>query len=287
MAVLTVKEIPGRTGSVTKGVTSRTRRFLIKCSTKTEDENTIKLSLPAIMSPFFDSLSGASDPACTLKRINPEQDKKNPRYWFVTLEYDTEIDLKTNEGDQGDDSPFARITVNYSTWQKSKAYDKDSAGNTILLSNGLPPNPPIERDVSYKQITIALFQKASSFTSAQHYDNIGKVNVSTWKGHATRTLLIRDVTATQQFEKGLEYYEIVYVIAHNPDNWQERILNIGTHKKDASGNIVGISVNDRDVKEPHLLDGAGAPVLTPSYTTKDIYATVDFLTLPINLANVR
>jgi hypothetical protein len=287
MSVLSVKEIPGRTGSVTKGVTSRSRRFIVKCSTKTEDENTIKQSFPAIMSPFFDSLSGASDQVCTLKRINPEQDKKNPLYWFVTLEYDTEIDLKTNDGDQGDDSPFARITVNYSTWQKSKAFNKKRNGDTILLSNGLPPNPPIERDVSYKQITITLFQKANTFTSAQHYSSLGKVNTNTWKGHGSNTLLIRDVTATQQFEKGLEYYEIVYTIAYLPGDWGLELLNIGTHKKDAAGNIVPIKVNDVDVKEPHLLTDTGVPTTTPSYTIAYIEQETDFATLPINLANVR
>jgi hypothetical protein len=288
MAVVLIKEVPGRTATITRGVVNRYRRFKIKCSNRLDDENTIKSSMPPILSGYYDTLSGFSDPACTLKRISLEQDKRNPLYRWANLEYDTEIDEKSNGSEQGDDLPNLRTKVAYGTWIKTEAFDKDKDGNKILLSNGLPPNPPYENENGYKQFTITLYQLSSAFTSAQHYDKLFYTNSLAWKGHNPKTLVIRDVVANPQYEKGVEIYEIVYTIVHNPSTWQVQLLNIGTHKKDPGGGLPQpIKIGNTDVKEPHLLGNDGLPTTTPTTTDKDIRYEVDYATLPINLANVR
>jgi hypothetical protein len=288
MAVILVRERRGRSGGDNDQFQRQRRRiFRVLCDTKYQDETAIAVApgIPPIKTPFFDPLSGVYDPGCVCVNRRFEQDQKNPKHWYVTCEFDTVT--KEQDDDSQDDPERKRIIVNYPSRVTQKAFDKDKDGNQILLSNGLPPNPPLEREIGYWNIAITYYKKYANYTPSSINGKLFYVNSATWKGYAARTLLIRDVNPVEQYEKGFRFFEINVLLEYNPDTWDESLLNIGTHKKVAGQLPQPIKIGNVDVKEPHLLKADGTPDTTPTYTTKKIRKEVDFSTLDINAADVK
>lgn len=286
MAIILVRERRGRSGEDNAQFQRKRRRvYRVLCDTKYQDETAVigASGVPALKTPFFDPLSGVYDPGCICVSRRAEQDQKNPKHWYVTCEFDT----ITREEDQHDDPERKRIIVTYPTRTTQKAFAKDKDGTTIVMTNGLPHNPPLEREIGWWNINITYYKKYANFTPSAMHGKLFYVNSGTWKGYAARTLLIRDVSASEQFEKNFRFFEVNVTLEYNADTWDEPLLNIGTHKKVVGQQPQPIKVNDVAVKEPQLLDANGVPTTTPNFSTFKIRKEVDFSTLEINAADVK
>lgn len=288
MAVILVRERRGRSGEDNAQFQRKRRRtYRVLCDTKYQDESAVigASGIPPLKAPFFDPLSGVYDFGCICVSRRAQQMQNNPKHWEVVCEFDT---ATKEENDSSQDNPEQkRIIVTYPTRTTQKAFDKDKDGNTIVLSNGLPPNPPLEDEIGFWNINITYYKKYANYSPSAINGKVFYVNSSTWKGYAARTLMIRDVNASEQFEKNFRFFEINVTLEYNAATWDKPLLNIGTHKKLIGLPPAPIKINDVAVKEPQLLDANGIPTTTPSYTTVKIRGEVDFATLDINAADVK
>jgi len=107
---------------------------------------------------------------------------------------------------------------------------------------------------------------------------VNKVNLYTWEGFAADSLLIESAPATPKTERGRLFWEVPFVIVHNPYKWvPTKLLNVGRRQK-VGGNLKTIvdPVTQREMPGVSLLNAAGALTTTPYFLQFRNHDRVDF-----------
>jgi hypothetical protein len=131
-------------------------------------------------------------------------------------------------------------------------------------------------------VTATATKNFDTFDGASALTLVNKVNDDDFMGAAAGTLLLTSMDATQQFEDDEEFWAVTVTFEFNPDSWNPtKILDRGMRKLD-NGEWKPILVENREITEPALLDGHGAPLdpaAAPVYLEYDFYDEADFDTI--------
>ncbi|HBE72466.1 MAG TPA: hypothetical protein DDW52_30400 [Planctomycetaceae bacterium] len=155
----------------------------------------------------------------------------------------------------------------------------DGTGAPILNPAGDPYADGIEAEDNLPTITYSLNQSVFPFATAMAVRNA--VNSSAWKGLSAGTVKVDSMTSDRQYSKWVGvYYSVSYTFAINPDGFDREILARGFRELDG-GNATPIfdAETGQIVREPQMLDAAGALTTTPYFQTVELYPELDFNSL--------
>ena len=196
--------------------------------------------------------------------------------WIVTVTYDNKVELDQGGDGAPETDPTLRAPkVSWSGAKFSKRVNKDRDGNAVLNSARQPFDPPPERDMSRRVLTITRIEADYDDSVAEDYEDA--VNSDTFYGRAPGKAKMDSITAHRHYENGTKYWEVTYVIHFSKDGWQLEGLDIGNKYMDADG---AIWPTDGNVKK--LLDGEGGLLADDEdavYLPFDVYPEMAFASL--------
>jgi hypothetical protein len=322
VAVSTVTELwTGRTGedNHTRHRTY-TRTFEVYCDSNSDDPTVAggTVLLPRLGDAY------PTDAYATCVRIVPTQDDADPLRWVVSVDYDTQPDPPQTSipsdpaaeslqpaatdggtgteqlpGDRPDD-PLSRPTAwRFSFQQTSEVavdgYEVDDTDPTdiavtrtpILLSSGLPLDPPVMVEVSRPIATVT--KNFAQWWIGKSEELQDAVNDDTWKGFGARVVKVLGVDAQSAFENGASYWQVTFTLGINRKTWDKRLLNAGYSEKRSRSNPDTMAtevswerikdVNNNPITEPVPLDVTGQQLPTdgtPTYRRYCIEEPIDF-----------
>lgn len=284
MAVVSCDEIPGAQVQLDtdKGERNYTRLFRVVTNSRLDDGVQLLAlvggDLPARGDFYTSTLSGNIDTGAWVKKIDPQQDRENPKIWEVRVEY--------GPGEPPAQNPLDR-PAKYS-WGKAKFTKpaiKDRDGNAVMNSAKVYYDPPAEMDDSRRTLTIV--RNEASYDAARSLDYEDAVNAAAFMGFARNCVKVEGITATSESENGFNYWTVTYEFHMRRDTWTLSLLDQGRHERIA-GKLVPIKDRmegggkaDTFVTDPVPLDGAGRELANPTpanakYNDHDVYQERSF-----------
>ena len=259
----------------------RERNYVRRFTVETNDElclaNTVILApgLPRMWTPFVTPW-GDRDLGSWVKEITAER-TGSPLIWNVTVNYSSILsrpDINFVE------NPLLRpAEVSYATQRIAVPMTHDRSGNPVLNSADDPFDPPPERDIKVRVITIVRNQLL--YRDELYNGYIDTVNKTPWNVYKAGEVLCEDISAVRAFENGLLFWRVTFrflarrqVIPKNskvPKNefdnvgkldksyaWVRWFLDRGFYVKRAGRRELARDVYGQISSTPVLLDGNGA-----------------------------
>lgn len=265
-----------------KGVKRYTDVYQVIADSETDDIVTVAdlAGLPQL----FDL--HASDPDVRVRNRSFSKQDSSRIEWEARISYSNEV---TSPEDQ-EDNPLAEpARISWGTVKVERPAILDTDGNLILMSNGLPPDPPLVRQTSH--VLLRITRNEPDFDGATALNYIDHINTTEFSGGASKKVRCNDISAEEQHRAGVNFWVIGYEFEYAPENeaWDEVFPNVG-YVELSGGEVVRIKdKNNQDVSEPWPLDENGAKVDAgdlpggATFQRKQIYDDVDFnqLGLPV------
>ena len=289
MAIISVKKLPGRSGSLdAKSVGEDQIEYQVKTDSKTGYHyRTIVFANDGVNAiPAYYAPHPEGGGVYVIKK-RAVQDRKNPFYWIVTVEYGA-LEAEDGESPPDPEDPETRRPILVrSTWKYTKNVIKDRAGNLIVNKAGQPPAEGLDIEVVGLQYTYTKW--SSTDGEALFESHLNHLNDGVWKGFAARTALCSDIHVDEERVNGTLYYKHTYQVMVRLDGseWQPEILNWG-FKERLPGDLWLIDIVDdkgRPIQQPWFLDANGRavrpqdPLAADNFVKVDIHFTANFSTL--------
>jgi hypothetical protein len=291
MAITSVEEINDGRGQTTRNETvTRTRVFLVKCDTPTEDEDAVEQASGAVTIPRM----GEAHPRNSrlfVTSVNPRPNSQNGAVWTVTVTYEGYRiggEWGENERLEPQDIP---PSVTRSTMKSTEAIDTDVYGKYISNSVGEDYDPPVTADRSRLVYHISRYV-------AQPRDDVysayaDAVNADAWRPYTSNIIyppwVVRvdsvncDLVQIKQYRLFLESWTFVvfYGMRNDqaPGGWWGHQLRVADRGKrqwafDSDGGLTTTPILDKNgdpISEPVDLNGAGFPATTNADLTGTVW----------------
>lgn len=264
MSVIAVAEIAERRSQLTLQRFGRvyTRTFQVITDSTLTAMLDVKFA-PGIpqLYPFPDYYVGPSgefDPGALLQSLNAVQvDRDDPYLWHVTAEYATiaaDPAFASSQGGSGSsgtqsENPLLRpvrvtfgdvhraVPFDTPTNKNVKIYKQQAGGVPILITTvvthsvvnvlGETFDPVPEIDVIDTSIVAVRNEAFFDPVTADSYKN--KVNSDDFAGFVPGTVKVMGISATNEFEQAMQYFQITYRFETRKDHWVKRLLNVGRY----------------------------------------------------------
>lgn len=293
--ILSVTEVAkGRKGKVDQEDSGYTRTFIVRTDDPLMGAKMVLADelIPKPDDLYSTSLADEADDEAACTDVEAVQLDEDQLFWVVTANYDT-----TALNPEKSKDPLKRPPVLKMGSRKVKralTHDPDT-GAPIKNTAGDPFIPPPETERSIRTIIIVQNQSAYDDTLMKEYENT--VNVTEWKGYEAKTVLCEEISAEQQWHKGVAYWAVTYKFAVDDfetnnstgggttKGWAYRILNIGKRYLDAvTGDPVPAMLSSGHItSEGVLLNEIGRQLANgedPQYVVVN-YKTSEFADLQI------
>ena len=313
MAVIEVKELTERPGSIAASSVEYTRTFRVRVDSPSDNlqsiYNATSGQLPRYLEPHPDNVFA------TCRSMPAKQPTKHWQWWEFRAEYTT-APLTNEERERKEQNPINRkARISWSRNRYAEPTVKDRFGKAILNSAGDYYDPPPERLTGYWVATVKK-NVGQIPTWLLDYDNV--VNQSSFSIQGRQVLprcalFVPGSISDEQEENGVRFYELTYELEfrRKPDIPGSQILSPDTKKPVSTfgghdlitldqglryavteGNVLDIGVfnikddNGDDITSPAPLDGKGGKLDQPApdtvfYFAYEIYRPVDFSVLPL------
>jgi len=216
---------------------------------------------------------------CKSKSLVRREDQ--PDLWDVTCEFSSEVDERQSEQDPATD-PEMWVPVYETKFERiQENVTKDFSGASIANSAGQPFENGI---VISRFIPVWEFFQLESATVKDEtiIDRNEKVNSTTFKGKAAKTLLLTVVSSVIGFYYGQKRRLTSYQLKYNEKDWRHKRLDVGTVYKsgatllpyvDKEGNVILGALNGSGAKQ--------AVGTAPAIRNFDIYDDISFAFLRV------
>jgi hypothetical protein len=261
MSVISVKEThEGREGDLTADSASLRRVFLVRTDDVRDGALTVRdaAGIPALYSTYFDGTT--ANASYIAKRKTATNLDGSQKAWRVEVEYET---LNSDTGSEASLLPQLR-PAEY-TWATGSAQQEmliDKLAQPVKNSVGDPFDPPVERNNSYRILTIVRNELSFSGYDTDAY--VDTLNSAPIFGYDAAEGRIDSIDATVEYDANYgAYWRVTYVIhfrktaqwaptiasnrrlqissgtistgATAPGPWDVTRRNIGTRYKKTSG----------------------------------------------------
>lgn len=246
-----------------KFIRRHTRRWIVKTNSNYDTAYGV-LTGASLTGPVPIPLIYARHPTDTLAfaRKAKADRAEDPRKWFVTVEYDNQVDTSRNVENPIDRPPIVRLK--FAQFQKPTPKDQD--GNLICTTAGQPIIPAIEVDNSRPIITVE--RNEASFAAMTAIDYQDAISTDVFYGSDPGCAKMQNVDiGEERFENGVRFRTATYEIHFDRDGWQGPILNRGTKFYDSTGpnrKLVKVPSGGNPVmikQDGTLLNGSGEVML--------------------------
>lgn len=236
-----------------------------------------------------------SDQYSFVDNISPQQEDTNGLQWIYTVTY-SKYNRAYNQENPLKNTPI--VSREFSKF--SEICDEDVNGVPIVATNGLPFDPPVERDQSRPLLRVVRNEALTPTTDpdtgqefpvytedwAQSFRDT--LNSDTFAGKDPYTWKVEGINATQTYDPYAGWYvQVEYVFAYNPRKWKKRLLNAGLHERgtDSTGKAIYVPIIMGDgvpATQPVPLDNDGKAIPPPVtqdtaiWLNFDIYDESDF-----------
>lgn len=265
MSVVSVTEIASRRSSMELQrlgrVYTRTFQVITDSTLTTSLEVKFATGIPSLY-PFPDYYAAGSeyDTAALVSRVEANQpDRDDPYLWHVEVEYATRSsDPAFQSGQSGSggsgggppENPLARpIRVQFSDVHRSVSFDRplstsvqvrevdgETCDGTLISTvtllgvhnvNGEPFDPVPEIDVIDTAITVQ--RNEVTFDPVIADGNKNCINEDVFAGFAARAVKVMGISATNEFEQGMQYWAVTYRFEVRTCGWDKYIINAGRY----------------------------------------------------------
>lgn len=262
-----------------------TRMWVARTDTETADESVIWRS--SLIPQMFQTDS--YNPSARVNSVDPSR-TDNHLVWFVEVGYSTQAPTQQN-GNSSQNPMGLQTKWSTSTEAIQLPMTRDVNNDPIILSNGLPPNPPLM--VTRLLTVFRAEQNEPVYPYVPMTTMVGRVNSGNYLNCDPGTLMLRSITTDEANADSIIYWNVKYEFAHNFLGWQPKIWNAGYMAYDVNVGaalIPILDVNGQEVTSPWPLDASGYPLTVSaiqagSYTYTDVqaYETADFSSLGLVL----
>lgn len=200
---------------------------------------------------------------CKSVELGREEIAAGEFVWRAGVTWDTKIETRDRQSrrENPDQSPLDRSPV--IAWQ-TRRYEEcrtiDIKGKPLVNSAGDPFDPPMR--VQRRILCCTIKRNEAAFDSYWMGYYTGRVNDRAWNDFRTGEVLIDEISAVEQYEKQVPYWEVTYRLEVNRDLWvPTKAADMG-HRvwQLVAGQWVLKTATDdyaNPVSRPVLLDGAG------------------------------
>lgn len=227
MIVAVTELFEGRKGRASaEGVRTYTRMFHVLTDSVEDSGREIAEAsgVPGIGDPFSDS-----DPAAKSTSVSPDQVSGTPYLWLVTVEYSS--DPGTRSGSSLPENPLRRpAVIEWGLERLTAPVAKDLDGAAVVNSAGDRFDPLPEIDVAIPILRVT--KNRASYDAGEALSFVNTVNKSAFLGFGPGRAKCQAITASQQFENGIEYFAVVYEFAGRREGWQISVVDFGEHYLD-------------------------------------------------------
>lgn len=284
MAVVSVEELwPGRDGedNVNRKRTY-TRTFLAITDNVADDATVVGADhrIPRL------GAFHPNDPFSWVVKNQPRQSDDSPTLWTVTISYGTDLpEVMARESQQVDENgesqagdvakdPSSRAEnpldrqpswrVDYE--QATEVCEEDWQGFPILNSAGDPFDPPLEKEVSYRVVSVSFNVAGINFDLLDQFDDA--INNAPWKGRPAYTWRITGLNYESAMENGISFWKVSMRFKYKAKGWLRRVIDRGFREIQTTGSAGAGTLATKLVRimdkttggyptEPQLLNGSG------------------------------
>jgi len=207
---------------------------------------------------------------------------ENALTWNLSVTYSTNAPT-AQQGDTNGTPLGAKVRWTTSTEPIQLPMSKDVKGKPVLLSNGLPPNPPL---MVTRMMVVFRAERNEAVYPIYAMKNIaGRVNSATFLGISAGYLMCRIPSVSQDNSNGVEFFKTFYEFVYHPLGWQPKLLNAAYMAWNSSKGMIApiLDDNGEEVTQPWPLDDNGNPLSSASiiagtvtFKNYDAYETTDF-----------
>lgn len=301
MAVTSVVEYKSSGGVDENNYRHYTRKWLIRCNDPADGPLTASTAVSLTLWSSYYQSGNDADTTALLKSIEVQPnggDDHEIYLWEMTANYDnkpfqsnaianqsgsmgTTPTAPSSPTPSGGTAPASRPwSVKFGVRQTEEYLTEDKNGLDAVASNGQPFEGGLQAPKAVPYFTLTCYTTSPNYSKVGQYVNT--CNNAMFLGFNTYTLRCTDYQISTQYEQGYGYFyqkDITFEI--NNDGWDLKVLNVGTHKWDAT-NGCWIPLMDHFGKEataPLPLNAAGAPIAPGgafSWQTFQIYSLTNF-----------
>ena len=207
--------------------------YKVKGASRTESRDSI-VSTSGLPTVGVD-VNPAGTALCTGK--DAERNPENPFYWDVTCEYSSEVNDNTGATGGGAD-PYTWVPIRETFLQPHKVF-KCKAKNSKPFTNGagmaLSSYP--EQSIDILRWDFVQFENPATVTDSVIALRNDAINNASFLSMAKHTLLLTVRKSVVGYYYGAARRFTEYSLTYNPENWHEKVANVGTTFKNASGQI--------------------------------------------------
>lgn len=251
-----------------QGIGSITVTYIVQTDSATDDM--FSIAAAGVLPERFQAHD--TDATFTVRKRSFQQSSEKATVWMVTLEYSNQTREET------DDNPLQKPVVrSFSTAKVTKPVYRDTSGDAILNTATMPYNPPLERQASHGIYKFS--RNEASFDDEAAFGYIDHVNSEAFLGKEPGYIRCNDISASNDFYQGAEYWKVDYEFEYNPDGWQPTVLSNGyLHLPDGETTPARIKdLNGEDVSEPAPLDDDGIVVWDAASTGQPAFQTFEII----------
>lgn len=204
--------------------------------------------------------------------------KDEDRYWLVTLDYSTRIEVSREGQPQSQQPPLERkgkIRLSGRKYQEAMTHDKER----VLIANAA--NDPLEHSEERVRLCIQIQRNmpfntsfgSTVFNPLSIEQYMGAINSAPFLGFGVREVLCDDLSADMDYQQGQPFWDVnaLFVINRfknipgkgNTGGWLTRKLNAGYRKLVVTAGVgawLPILENGQRPARPVLLDTTGNPL---------------------------
>jgi hypothetical protein len=284
MAVLGSQEIwDGRQGSEDKDQVRFTRAFLVRTDSMYEGPKAIleeleQGRLAIALGQSYQEKEQWDDQVLVLRReVRPHPD--DPLLWLAFIEYST-----TAAFEQNADPTLRPAEVQWGSQSIQLAAQKDRNGTLVANKAGDPYDPPPEKPLNFRTLTMVKARDTYSPTATLAYEN--HVNEDVFLGFAAECVMCKSITSQSFVERGRLYYRVTYVFWIREDTWKLSLLEQGYRYIDSGNRLMARDRDGSPVTKPVLLTSTGGLLAvggTPVFTDWYLFGTKPFAPLDLQL----
>lgn len=162
------------------------------------------------------------------------REQEDPQIWYVDVEYtnDERADEPPPE-DPEDEEPtlsmrFERVTRTFEGEFKVDANGNRHAGAPVVAANGEPfiPQPTYEQT----RATLVIKRIEANLNAGGIFAIQDRINNGPFAGAGDGELRINVTDVQEEIHDGQSFWRKTYELAHDPEGWNQFLLNRGTYK---------------------------------------------------------
>lgn len=124
--------------------------------------------------------------------------------------------------------------ISWGTGKLTRVIERDTEQNKPIVNKAqLPFDPPLEREVYFDVLTVVKNQRQYQAREMSRWK--GAINNAKWLGDEKYTWKVDDITATREYEEGIFFWKVTYVLHWWEETWKVKVLNAGTWQLNAAG----------------------------------------------------